>query len=701
MNRLLASCAIAALSVYALPLNAAEPIGGKAMLPSASNATLPNARDNLGVAATVPTHAALVAATIAKYPNGVWRADYAVGNGVPALFFLPQTGTCVSHGMTDDIGYCVDAAEGNSFVAQYPNNIVDPQQFDPLCGGQTTLDEFKAGTAHDCAPALQAAVSVVIDGVRADVRLSSGYYYVKDGVTLGLGQTLYSAGHHSATLLVDSLFSPTAEGVVILTDREEQSPTVRDLGITFAQPQDQGSRANFLTLAQGCTSAAGGSGCKYPPAVYVKTANRFKIKDIRVASAWDGIVSPASNSIGGFFLDNIEMGALNTGLELNNGLDFGHIKSYHFWSFGIPGTQPIYNVYIDGNNYAAKFASVNGFLIEDFSDWRGRISIDGFTWGQIVNLDLDGHNAALEMEGNVLPGVQISNIYSTGIANGSYSGCKVDIKSGNTLTTISNPSLIDGGGGNNVSTLCVAGGATIVSGGQIDSSTPSHTAVTQTGGALTIKGTRLGVNTAAGAWTVPMINQTGGDIMLTGNNMGAQSPMGSVPVFALTDTIGNYVSGNAMNGWKPVDPSLGAIGYYEFADSPFPLTISPHFATDGDFAPVNLFTGGSYFRMGNWVDFEFIAQWDNNSYTTASGTWRIDTNMPGRIGSGQGCTVNVFAGVVVSHTPVCYYTTVGGKLSMGLTIGLSGEVMQNLGTPNFPSGADGFVIETTGRYRIR
>lgn len=119
------------------------------MYQDGSNAKLPDARGNLGVPPHVATNAALAAATTANYPSGVWRDDYAAGNGAPPLWFLPKTGTCASNSLVNDGGSCVNSAAGNSFAAIYD-------------GGAADLREWGASVlAADNQPAIQAALSAV------------------------------------------------------------------------------------------------------------------------------------------------------------------------------------------------------------------------------------------------------------------------------------------------------------------------------------------------------------------------------------------------------------------------------------------------------------------------------------------------------------------------------------------------------------
>ena len=166
------------------------------------------------------------------------------------------------------------------------------------------------------------------------VYVPAGTYRITDQIVVGVGQVLFGYGRSDTVLKVGTDFNPSATGVISLTGREEMSPIVRDLRISFAQTLTQSVRANFRTLAAGGNLT---TGIIYPPAVIITSANRFKLSGLLVDGAWDGIINSASNgSIGGYFIDNIEMGALNVGLWIDNAIRCGTHKelarlSFWYW----------------------------------------------------------------------------------------------------------------------------------------------------------------------------------------------------------------------------------------------------------------------------------------------------------------------------------------------------------------------------------
>jgi hypothetical protein len=95
-------------------------------VPPAGTDTLPVVRSGvtyrvspLDLGPVTADNANLAAAATTAFPNGVWRLDYAAGNGAPPLFFKPQAGTCAAASMVNDGGSCVDAAGGGSWKAAY------------------------------------------------------------------------------------------------------------------------------------------------------------------------------------------------------------------------------------------------------------------------------------------------------------------------------------------------------------------------------------------------------------------------------------------------------------------------------------------------------------------------------------------------------------------------------------------------------
>jgi hypothetical protein len=405
----------------------------------------------------------------------------------------------------------------------------------------------------DSSGAINSAAEVTANGVRVNAYLPAGTYHVVRQLNIDAGQCLYGDGRGNTTLTVGGDFDPGATTVISLSGREQQGPCVKDLDIKFAQSSGQSSRANFKMLAQGCTTGADGSGCKYPPAIRVATADRFRLANLRIEAAWDGIVNAPGNNLGGFWLDNLEIGALNVGLAIDSGKDFCHIRGFHFWPFGI-GENLFKGVYSDGNTYAAQIGECDGLSVVDFTTFSGRVVLtSNFSWGIFTNLMLDGDNATLEVMANKW--AQLQGVYTTGTATGANRHCQIDIGAGNMRTVITNLFSLDSGAGRTGSALCVAGGTVSLSGVPVGAGT---TAIRQTGGSLSARSVTLQLG--GGAWTVPIVSSTGGTLIFQNNDF-SPSPGDVGAVSIATDSAGNAVNGNQFNGWKSTPPgNLGAYG---------------------------------------------------------------------------------------------------------------------------------------------
>ena len=177
---------------------------------------------------------------------------------------------------------------------------------------------------RDSAPAINAAAAVVAAGSTRHkaVYLPTGTYRVNSQINLTACQTLCGDSRGSSVLLVDQAFDPAATAVIYLTAAFYNfGPVLRDLGIQFAQPQDQASRANFKTLAAGGTSGPGGTGIKYPWAIASGTSSmRCQIVRVQISGAWDGITTNNNNTL--FFLEDVEIPALDCGLSLGEASGF-------------------------------------------------------------------------------------------------------------------------------------------------------------------------------------------------------------------------------------------------------------------------------------------------------------------------------------------------------------------------------------------
>jgi hypothetical protein len=404
----------------------------------------------------------------------------------------------------------------------------------------------------DSSAAINAAAAAV-GGVYHNVYLPTGSYHVTNALNISNGQCLVGDGRGLTTITVGADFSPTAAGVINMSGNEQLGPCVRDLSIVFAQPFDQTSRAAFTTLTAHCTTGTGGTGCKYPPAINFGTSNRFRVQNVSVYGAWDGFTGTAT---AGFLLDNIEMGALDVGLTLGGGFDFGHISHWHSWPFGI-GASLYSSVYSDGSTIAAIIGEVDGLNVVDFASFIGRVQLtSAFSWGQFANIEMDGNSATFEVAGgNTAMGVSIANMYSTGEDRGSNAHCQLDVTVGNVSVT----NLRSFGG--LTPGVCISSGQLNIVGGYQFSNYLAGNSIVQTGGILSVSGVQFSPGNF-GPRTQPIVKSTGaGIISFTGNSFIIGTP-GDVGALSIgTDSNYNIVSGNSFAGWG-FTPPTGLLGLY-------------------------------------------------------------------------------------------------------------------------------------------
>lgn len=320
------------------------------------------------------------------------------------------------------------------------------------------------------------------------------------------------------------------------------------------------SRSTFKTLAAGCTTGLGGTGCEYPPAIQtVSNSTRSQFYRLKIQGAWTGI-STAVNSV--MWLDDIEMSALYCGLCLDNTVssgtkDFSHIHGYHFWDFGFNSTTNLYsNVYLDGGTFAAIFGEVDGVNVTDFTTFVGRLQLtSNFSWGQFENVEMDGTNATLEINGTSgSQGLQITNLSSTGAIQGTNPNCQLQVNAGN--ITVSN--LHQANSASNA--VCVGSGASLrIVGGYENPNSPSVGSMVSAG-ALSVYDVYFGVNTGAGLWTTPVVNSTAGTLVFQDNAFNGGSGSDTAGVSMSSDGGSDIVAGNQFNGWPFTPP--GILGAY-------------------------------------------------------------------------------------------------------------------------------------------
>lgn len=459
--------------------------------------------------------------------------------------------------------------------------------------------------------AINSCAAVTKNGLPVNIYLPPGIYRVNDQVTLVGKILLYGADRRNTFIYVDQAFSPAAAAVIYLNDQGNQNnaPGVSHLTFVFAQPIDQGTRANFANLGT-CTSGLGGTGCKYPPAIYVpqtisavNNAGREEFYDIQCVSSWVCIQSDAASGIRS---NRVYDSSLSIGVVLANGHDFGHLNTYeHHNGFGLCGGQVVpfitYNagtcttglnaVYYDGSTFAASIGSTDGMQFSDWHIWSSRIALTAdFSWATFSNLKLDGDNSTLEVAAtaNNAAGLTINGGYNTGSASGANTHCAIDLGASAARVTVT------GWNGNGAAkpSICNAGAALTVTGSFFTPLTAGVSAITQGSGQLNLSGNTFRSNSTVDFSGAPMVSITGGSFVVA-NNMNIDPPKGGTSPSFLTSSVdgsGDIFADNSLAGWG-FSPS-GTAGCYD---------------ASGTWTPVMTFGGAS----------------TGITYTLQDGKWRL------------------------------------------------------------------------------
>lgn len=622
---------------------------------------------------------------------------------------------CIGHRASDSEPVLV-RSDGTEYLLAQPqiapsglpqSDYVVPWDFDPLCDGRTMLSDYTNQVAHDCADAINAAAAVSVNGGRATVKLQTGYYYVKSAIGLNR-QALRGTNDSSTYILVDDKFDPNALGVIVPSDGTYPASgnikpsEITGLSVHFQQPADQGSRSNFLPLSGGCTSLPGGSGCQYPPAIY-NTSARVKIDNVQIQAAWTGIYYHSDAPR----MSDINISALNVGIDLDNSRDFGYI--YHFEmhnAFGLcgffVGDCNLNNVYYDGNTYGAKIGAADGSNFSDFRFWRTRLVLtNNFSNGNFSNISMDGNNASIRVDHTNDWGARFTGGYTNGSAVGGDTDCSLDVRGG--LVTVSGMQLNAGPLG-----LCVDGGTVNWSGGIIRTLDPATDAVHLKSGVLSITGALITTATT-GPYTIsPIRQEAAGALHFVGNKYLNAPVSGSVPALALQDNADNYVADNNFGTWVPMNgASFMTLGYYDTGDYRWPMTVTPKFTTLGDFAAsLGSNTQIAYFyRQGSHVVVDWNMGFDTNAYTTATDAFYLELDGPpeGLVDALGDCGLQVIAKVTYTNGDIlgCAVGRFGGFEAVNLTRSVSNASLAGWTTTNIPPSTTGIMLKGHLRYRVR
>lgn len=515
------------------------------------------------------------------------------------------------------------------------------------------------------------------------VYLPTGQWHVTNMLKCPGNHILWGDGDTVSTITVGAAtndFNMSAIGVIQLgTPNTQPGCTIRDIGISFFQPDFPGMTiANII---------------QYPPAINADNIHVVTIEgSIQITNAWTCIsmLSPTS-ATGGSQIERAKCSDYSLGLTIDGATAGIHVGSWDEETFGMTSNQlAVFSS--QGNAGAAiamKIGRCDGCSVDALTTFTHGLSvvpsvanIDGIN---IAIAQMDGAGANIINSG-VTP-LRIGTLSGTGFSGGG----KIQTTGAGALTVIGNIGLIDGATGCDIN---ISNGVTVIGTGSYAASSATNVCVT--GGNLQME--NISFSTPASNRTAPVVLVTGGQINFIGNvTSGSGAATGSF-IEIDTDNVANYIANNALNGW---DVTLGfttAVGYYDFGDFAFPLTVTPRFSTPGDFAPTGVTTSGFTFRRGNFADVSFSSTFTTNAYTTASGTFSLGLNAPAPVGGNQGCPIALMSNVVFGTSPTTAFTSGSG---IGLGKLTSGGGVANFGTTQIPPSITGINFTISCHYRVR
>lgn len=372
------------------------------------------------------------------------------------------------------------------------------------------------------------------------VYFPKGRYRVTDKLTYAPGQVLYGDGVTSAVFVVDAGFNMAASAV--FEGLGSDSSGWDGIGIEF----DQTGVTSRATLR------------KYPWALDISTATRFKIGRIRISAAWNGV--RGEGNCGGLDIGLAEIGAFNRGMITDGLLDFLHSGVVHLWPFNFANNATLMSIYLDGSTDGWEIGQVDGLDAQSINSFGPRIlgnanGNDGAA-RQIGLIQLDGDNSRFE---------NLSGDFQIGLLSTTKSGARTVPAVTSSAGFVSVTSLRTWGN-NNGPFLTVTGGVFSVEGGPVELF-GDHTAIEVSGGRLNLQKTKLFplVGSEGPARTTPFVRQTGTGVLVAKDNVVSYSANGGGgTLFAIeVDNADNVVSDNVMAGWGISLPDGQIAGSYD------------------------------------------------------------------------------------------------------------------------------------------
>jgi hypothetical protein len=499
-----------------------------------------------------------------------------------------------------------------------------------------------------------------------------GGYTITDKITIvGAGQRIIGAGPYKSYFHVTTAFNMSATSVVSINTARDSAAGLENVGIAFDQPVFT-ARSNAI---------------QYPWAIAFTGQSRVYFGGIvRITGAWNGI--NAAGDSGGISADELQIGALNTGMAIDGAADFITIRHLGCWPYGFSDGNRL-QAWGDGSTTCFTGGRIDGLSIHSLTTFQGRVAFaagtdSNVTFGSIDSLSLDGNWARLDASAGY---VAIGTWYKSSSAAGDYA---MNLTGGQWRlgqyrafygTAQTQPGVL------------VAGAAVTIASGFTDSGSTSAPAFRITSGNLTLDQPvfNYGTNTAR---TAPFVDVAGGTITLLNPRFQAMGSGSGNGIVVAANNV-NSITANQMNGWGVALPTAISNGSYAF-DTVFTATPSVSFSTPGDSAFTYTTALTQYRIQGKLIFFRTALAFNTNAFTTAAtGSFQISTGIPFAPTFPAAPTLpdisNItFSGYLAPYLPTSNLAVIRNTAS--------GAAEGNLGTANIKASSTGVVTNLNGTY---
>lgn len=417
--------------------------------------------------------------------------------------------------------------------------------------------------------------------------------------TLGVKVIGYGNG---SVVSVPQTFNLSAQGVFVIPGSSGETKTgISNLKIKFDQPTT-GTR---LTAIQ------------YPPAVYCVGVTRMLFNNLTIEGSWDGI-NATGNTGGSEF--NVDIGALNRGLQIDGALDFVR-GSLRFWPYGFQSGTALGDAYRDGNTVGLYMGSCDGVALSGVDTFVAKIvfysGANGPAFGSIGHIHLDGQRSCIEGVARLEVGTWYKSSALADDKAMRLTGERWDFGPGRC-------SMASTG---TAAAIQVAGAQATFGPISFPSGSPDARLVNvETGGVATLIAPRVlfGTNTSRSA---PFFGSTGSGVL---GLLDAELPnigTGSGQCVALAQDVSHNIRIHRDGTWPVGWPPTTINGTYSFGQT-FTSVPVPIFATMGDavFTPSGVMDVA--YKVKNSICTARVEMnFDTNAYTTTSGLFLTNVNM--------------------------------------------------------------------------